>query len=96
MEFFCFKKKVKPSNSRNSAYSRYSIFERYGVKEYLKSDGMLVLPDYRGFGIGKRLLECAEIVCKEHSITVTSSTFTSKYSNQIADECGFEEILNRG
>lgn len=80
----------------SSTLNRFSIFERYGVKEYLKSDGMLVLPDYRKRGIGKKLLECAEIVCREHGITVTASTFTSKYSNKIADACGFEEIVNRG
>lgn len=57
---------------------------------------MAVSSDYRGRGIGKKLVEAHEFVCKKHGLTVTSSSFTSNYSNKIADDCGFETNVYGG
>ncbi|XP_031626945.1 uncharacterized protein LOC116343167 isoform X2 [Contarinia nasturtii] len=74
----------------------FNVFEHYGVSEYLRGSGMVVSSDYRGRGIGKKLVECREIVCKDHGLTITSSLFTTKYSNKIANDCGFETNIVRG
>lgn len=66
------------------------ICEHYGVDKYLSSAGLVVLSKYRGRGIGQQFLVARKSVCDHFGIKLTSNTFTSDFSNQIADKAGFK------
>lgn len=38
-------------------YDEANINDKYGVNEFISSMGLLVVPEYRGLGLGQRLLE---------------------------------------
>lgn len=68
----------------------FDAFEHYGVHEYLGSAGLVVDSRYRGRGIGEEFLRVRRAVCKEFGIKLTSTVFTSDFSNRIADKVGFK------
>lgn len=67
----------------------FNVFDQYDVDEYLASDGFVVLPDYRGRGIGEQLLRARQFICERHNLTVTSTVFTTFAANRSADKAGF-------
>ncbi|XP_059468417.1 uncharacterized protein LOC132192460 isoform X2 [Neocloeon triangulifer] len=66
------------------------VFEKYNVDRYLDGSGMYVIPDWRGKGVGRMLLEGRKELCKALSIPATKSVFTSNQCQQAAQEYGFE------
>lgn len=64
--------------------------KHYGVDKYLSSAGLVVIPECRGRGIGEQFLKCRESICKEFGIKLTSTSFTSEFSNRVADRAGFK------
>lgn len=72
--------------------TRFDVFTEYNVSKYLGSDGMAVLPGYRGRGIGEKLLRCRRKISKKHGMKVTSSIFTNEISNRVAEKAGFTKI----
>lgn len=68
----------------------FDTYERYGVDQYLTSAGLTVTPKYRGRGIGEQFLKSRAVICKEFGIKLTSTSFTSEFSNRIADKVGFK------
>lgn len=68
----------------------FDTFEHYGVDKYLTSAGLLTITKYRGRNIGGQFLKARGAICKEFAIKLTSTTFTSDFSNHNADNVGFK------
>ncbi|XP_031621772.1 uncharacterized protein LOC116339844 [Contarinia nasturtii] len=71
-------------------FVNFDVCDKYKVKEYMSSAGLLVHPDYRGRKIAEHLLIARKIVCENAGIQVTSTIFSADASNHIADKVGFE------
>lgn len=71
-------------------FEGYDSCANYGVDEYLGSAGLLVMPKFRGRGIGEHLLNARRAVCKHFGIKLTSTVFTSDITNRLADKAGFK------
>lgn len=70
--------------------NNFDVCEHYGVDKYLGSAGLVVTTKYRGRGIGEQFLKSRRAICKAFDITLTSTSFTSNYSNRIADKAGLQ------
>lgn len=70
-------------------YTNFKPFEHYGVDKFLTSFGLSVSREYRGRGIGDRLLETRKLLCKEYGLKFTQTVFSSDFSNRNADRVGF-------
>lgn len=70
----------------------YDVCGEYDVDKYLDSDGLVVLPAYRGLGISTKLLKARKGICKKYDIHVSSSTFSSDVSNKAAISAGFQYL----
>lgn len=68
----------------------FDPFEKYGVNMYLDSQAIAVDKRHRGRGIAEQFLKCSHIICNEFDIKLTSTIFTSDFSNRIADKIGFK------
>lgn len=68
----------------------FDPFKQYGVDKYLDSQAIAVNKKYRGRGIAEQFLKCSKQICKEFEIKLTSTIFTSDFSNRIADKIGFK------
>lgn len=71
-------------------YDNFDTFEHYGVDKYLSAAGLAVSPAYRGRGFGLEFLKIRKSFCNDFGIKLTSTIFTSTFSNRIADEAGFK------
>lgn len=69
--------------------ANFNTFEFYGVDKYLSSAGLAVDSKYRGRSIGEQFLRIRKEICEEFDIKLTSTIFTSDFSNRIADNVGF-------
>ncbi|XP_031638038.1 uncharacterized protein LOC116350391 [Contarinia nasturtii] len=69
---------------------RFNVFEKYGVKRYLSSDGLVVRPEYRHRGIASQLLGVRKMICAKYNLKLTSTVFTSDASNALAVKMGYE------
>lgn len=72
------------------AYEDFDPFEHYNVDKYLSSVGLVVSTKYRGRNIGEQFLQVRRVFCKEFGVKLTSTAFTSDFSNRIADKVGFK------
>lgn len=70
--------------------ANFDPFKQYAVDMYLDSQAIAVNKRYRGRGIAEQFLRCSEIICKEFEINLTSTIFTSDFSNRVADKVGFK------
>ncbi|KAL1140512.1 hypothetical protein AAG570_000442 [Ranatra chinensis] len=77
----------------NTITSEGNLFERYGVDSYLSAMGLSVHPEFHGLGLGLKLLECREKVCKHFNLKMTATVFTAASSQHIAKKCGFHTIV---
>lgn len=71
-------------------YEDFDTFKHYNVDKYLGSVGLIVSSRYRGRAIGEHFLQTRQAFCKEFGIKLTSTAFTSNFSNRIADKVGFK------
>lgn len=71
-------------------YEDFDVFERYNVDKYLTSISLVVRKMYRGRGIGEQFLNVRQMVCQEFGIKLTSTSFSSDHSNEIAKKAGFK------
>lgn len=62
----------------------------YNVDKYLTSAGLIVSSKYRGRCVGEHLLRARDTFCPQFDIKLTTTIFTSPYSNRIADKTGFK------
>ena len=62
------------------------------VQNYLAERGLLVFPEWRGFGIGKELLLCWPMVCKSLGLKLGYGSFTSRFSQAAAESAGLVEV----
>ncbi|XP_050422033.1 uncharacterized protein LOC126834273 [Adelges cooleyi] len=69
-----------------------NIFEKYNVDRYLAAFGLMVHVDFVGNGIGYRLLESREKLCKLLGLSVTGTIFTGYISQHLATKLGFEVL----
>lgn len=68
----------------------FNVCKYYGVDKYLRCHGMVVLPKYRGRDIVRQFLLSRKAICKANHLELTSSIFTTSYTNQIADDIGYK------
>lgn len=68
----------------------FNICEHYGVDKYLSSAGLVVPSKYRGRSIGEQFLNTRKFICRHFGIKLTSTLFTSYYSDKSADKVGFK------
>lgn len=71
-------------------YENFEPFTHYNVDKYLGSVGLVVSSRYRGRAIGEHFLQTRRNFCNEFGIKLTSTAFTSNFSNRIADKVGFK------
>lgn len=53
-----------------------NIFEKYGVDRYMTGYGLTADPEYAGFNVGQRILECRRPLCNILGIKATGTVFT--------------------
>ncbi|KAK9512677.1 hypothetical protein O3M35_001051 [Rhynocoris fuscipes] len=75
---------------------RGNLYERYGVDKYLSAFGLSVHPDYHGYKIGYRLLQCREPLCKALGLKATGTVFSSAAAQHLAAKAGFEILAEEG
>lgn len=73
-------------------YENFDTCQHYDVDKYLTSLGLIVVEKYRGRGIGEHFLRTRKAFCEAFGIKLTSTLFTSNYSNRIADKVGFKPV----
>ncbi|XP_031628611.1 uncharacterized protein LOC116344280 [Contarinia nasturtii] len=73
----------------------FDTFQKYGVKEYLTSDGFGIDPKYKNTGIDVELVKISEKICRTFGIKLTSSIFISDPMNKIADKLRFKPNNDR-
>lgn len=73
--------------------ARADIFETFDVVSYLSSFGLSVAPEYKGFKIGQRILECREPLCRQLGIKVIGTIFTAPASQHISKKIGYKTIF---
>ncbi|XP_031636532.1 uncharacterized protein LOC116349302 [Contarinia nasturtii] len=71
-------------------FDNFDIYEHYGVDYYMNGAGLAVAQKYRGRGIGLEFLKTRKSFCNMFRIELTSTIFTSSFSNNIADKAGFK------
>ncbi|XP_065164940.1 uncharacterized protein [Atheta coriaria] len=71
-----------------------NVFQEFGVDKCLKAMGLYVLPDYRGEGLGWKLLQARIPLCKSMGIKVTTTVFTSIVSQKQAYKAGFQDYFS--
>lgn len=71
-------------------YKDFDTYEHYSVDQYLTSFGLVVDGQYRGRRIGEQFLRSRKPFCETFGIKLTSTVFTSNFSNKIADNVGFK------
>lgn len=71
-------------------YGDFDTCEHYGVDKYMSSMGLIVTENYRGRGLGEHFLNTRRAFCNEFGIKLSSTVFTSNFSNRIADKVGFK------
>ncbi|XP_050429184.1 uncharacterized protein LOC126838638 [Adelges cooleyi] len=69
-----------------------NIFEKYNVDRYLAAFGLMVHVDFAGSGIGYRLLESRQKLCKCLGLSATGTVFTGYISQHLATKLGFEVL----
>ncbi|XP_055302495.1 uncharacterized protein LOC129568527 [Sitodiplosis mosellana] len=69
---------------------KFDPFKQYAVDMYLDTQAIAIKKKYRGRGIAEHFLRCSKFICKEFKIKLTSTIFTSDFSNRIADKNGFK------
>lgn len=74
----------------NFLYEDYHPCEHYNADKYLTSAGLIVSSKYRGRCVGEHLLRARDAFCQQFDIKLTTTIFTSAYSNRIADKTGFK------
>ncbi|GBP66270.1 hypothetical protein EVAR_41065_1 [Eumeta japonica] len=75
------------------AESLCDVFKELNVDKVLNGAGLLVVPQWRGKGLGKKLLHAREPMCRALNIRATSTVFTGPASQREAQHCGFETLL---
>lgn len=68
----------------------FDTYEHYGIDKYMSSLGLIVTEKYRGRSIGEHFLNTRRPFCNEFGIKLSSTVFTSNFSNRIADKVGFK------
>ncbi|XP_011877642.1 PREDICTED: uncharacterized protein LOC105567396 isoform X2 [Vollenhovia emeryi] len=71
------------------------VHKHYKVDKYLYEHGLSIHPDYRGYGLGKCMLKIRNLIGPAYGIPATVSVFTSRISQQIAVDVGFEDFLTK-
>ncbi|XP_020291891.1 uncharacterized protein LOC109858747 isoform X2 [Pseudomyrmex gracilis] len=71
------------------------VYDRYGIDKYLDAVGLIVTPEFRGYGLGTDILKIRNHVGREYNIPATSSVFTSLFSQISAANAGFEVFLEK-
>ncbi|XP_032525817.1 uncharacterized protein LOC116776675 isoform X2 [Danaus plexippus] len=68
------------------------VYQTFGVERYLTAYGLVVDPQWRGWGIGKEMLLARIPLCKALDIKVTATVFTAGASQAVARKAGFKEL----
>lgn len=71
-------------------YENFDTCAHYGIDKYMSSLGLIVTEKYRGRGLGEHFLNTRRSFCNEFGIKLSSTVFTSNFSNKIADKVGFK------
>ncbi|XP_020291892.1 uncharacterized protein LOC109858748 [Pseudomyrmex gracilis] len=71
------------------------VCDRYGIDKYLYAYGLIVTPEFRGYGLGTDILKIRNHVGREYNIPATSTVFTSIISQNSAANAGFEVFLEK-
>ncbi|KAJ2944046.1 hypothetical protein O0L34_g8378 [Tuta absoluta] len=79
-------------NQYNVVYyfdDRVDAFKHLGVDKLLCALGLVVRREYRGVGIGARVLAAREPLCRQLGVKATSTLFTGEASQKSAARVGF-------
>lgn len=71
--------------------SLFDPFDHYNVNYYVYAHGLAINPDYRNRGIAGEMLKARIPFMKAHSLSVTTSMFTTIGSQKAATKIGFHE-----
>ncbi|KAF5277783.1 hypothetical protein FQR65_LT03763 [Abscondita terminalis] len=69
-----------------------NILSELAVNKFSLDKGLFVFSKYRGYGIGRQLLKCWPLICKEANVEVGVGIFSSKYSQTSAKRAGLIEL----
>lgn len=76
----------------NKMLSAAEVFAHYGVSTYLVGLGLSVSPEFRGNGVGLRLLRAREPLCAALRVPLTVTFFSGAQSQKQSARVGFEVL----
>ncbi|KAK9869651.1 hypothetical protein WA026_003399 [Henosepilachna vigintioctopunctata] len=69
-----------------------NLYQMFNVDGYLGSVGLITLPEYRGYNIGKELLESRKYLCQELGLKLAVTLFTGPASQRLAEKAGYKDV----
>ncbi|KAG4071497.1 hypothetical protein HA402_011651 [Bradysia odoriphaga] len=72
---------------------QFSVFDWYGVSEYLYLHNQSVDERFRGLNIGLHMIEAGMEFCRHSNIKVMHGVFTSDFSSRVCETFGFKDDL---
>ncbi|KAJ8672880.1 hypothetical protein QAD02_004141 [Eretmocerus hayati] len=79
---------------RNGVMKKANIYQLFGVDKYISTIGLGIKTEYRGQKFGLEMLKIRTDVGKTYGIKVSSSIFSTRPSQVLAQRAGFEDVLN--
>ncbi|VVC98334.1 unnamed protein product, partial [Leptidea sinapis] len=76
----------------NEVEKPVDVFDRLGVRRYLKIYVFALKPRYRHRGLAKELLKAAIALCESASVPAITGLFFTARGQQIAEELGFQKF----
>ncbi|KAL4716761.1 hypothetical protein ACJJTC_001917 [Scirpophaga incertulas] len=76
----------------NEVEKPVDVYEKLGVRKYIKVYVIALKKRYRHRGIAKDMLKAAILLAKSAFVPVIAGIFTTARSQQIAEEIGFEKL----
>ncbi|KAI5638571.1 hypothetical protein NE865_08763 [Phthorimaea operculella] len=71
---------------------RFNSFKYLGVDKLLYALGLIVKREYRGAGLGAKVLAAREPLCRKLGVKGSSTVFTSPASQKSAERAGFKTV----
>ncbi|XP_075973764.1 uncharacterized protein LOC142975022 [Anticarsia gemmatalis] len=71
----------------------YNTMNVHKLDKFYDDRGIVVRPDYRGYGIALEFFKARRLICKEHGVTMTGAWMTAHGTQKSAQRDGWETVV---